>query len=262
MDRIVLCLVLIAVGSGCAAGSSPAPESTPARTEAARSASGPAPTTFETPDQIPGSATSAKLEDVYDPWEPMNRHIYRFNSNFDKYVFLPVLTGYRFILPQFARTGLSNIFDNIEEVNVLANSILQFAPIKTAKSLARLVVNSTVGIGGLFDVAVHIKLPGENEDFGQTLGFYGVGHGPFFVIPIMGPSSLRDATGILVDRAMITVPLMIWVPSASPYTTGVSFVEAIQTRDDLSFRYGELGPFEYNLIRGLYLEARRLEVEQ
>lgn len=254
MKRIVLCLLLLAVGSGCATGSNPTPDLTPASAPAVRPMS--------TADQVPPSVTSAELKAIYDPWEPMNRNIYRFNANFDKHVFLPVLTGYRFVLPQFARTGLSNVFDNIEEINVLANSILQFAPIKTAKSLARLAVNSTVGIGGLFDVARHLKLPGGNEDFGQTLGFYGVGHGPFFVIPILGPSSLRDASGILVDRAMISVPLMIWVPSAAPYTTGASFVEAVQTRDDLSFRYGELGPFEYNLIRGLYLESRRLEVEQ
>ena len=88
------------------------------------------------------------------------------------------------------------------------------------------------------------------------------GAGPFFVIPRLGPSSVRDATGTLVDRAMISVPLMVLVPSASPYTTGATVVEAVQTRDDLSFRYGELGPFEYNLIRALYLEARRLQVER
>ncbi len=200
------------------------------------------------------------IESIYDPWEPMNRHIYRFNANFDKYVFLPVITGYRFVLPQFARTGLSNFFSNIRESTVIVNSILQLAPIKTAKSIARLTVNSTLGIGGFIDIAQHWKLPGENEDFGQTLGVYGVGPGPFFVIPILGPSSLRDAGGMAVDRAMISVPILIWLPSVSPYYTGASFLEAIQIRDDLSFRYGELGPFEYNLIRGLYLEFRKHEI--
>ena len=190
----------------------------------------------------------------------MNRHIYRFNANFDKYVFLPVVRGYRFVVPQFARTGLSNIFSNLDEATIIVNSILQFAPIKTAKSIARLAVNSSIGIGGIFDVAQHWKLPGEHEDFGQTLAFYGVGPGPYFVIPILGPSSLRDASGLAVDWAMVSVPLMIWVPSASPYVTGASFVKALQTRDDLTFRYGELGPFEYNLIRGLYLEFRKIQI--
>ncbi len=208
----------------------------------------------------PTTDTREGLHDIYDPWEPMNRHIYRFNANFDKYVFIPVVEGYRFVLPQFVRTGISNIFDNIGETTIIVNSILQFAPIKTAKSIARLTVNSTVGIGGFFDVAQFWKLPGEDEDFGQTLGFYGVGPGPFFVIPILGPSSLRDAGGQLVDRAMISVPLMLWVPASSPYTSGAGLLEAIQTRDDLTFSYGELGPFEYNLIRGLYLEYRKLQV--
>lgn len=197
---------------------------------------------------------------VHDPWEPMNRHIYRFNANFDKYVFMPVIRGYRFVLPQFARTGISNVFSNIGEVTIIANSMFQFMPVKTMKSIARLTVNSTVGIGGLFDVAQYWKLPGEHEDFGQTLGFYGVPPGPFLVLPLLGPSSVRDTGGLIVDRAMISVPLMIWVPASAPYTTGAGFLEALQTRDDLSFTYGELGPFEYNLIRGLYLEFRKLEV--
>jgi len=210
----------------------------------------------------PSSDAAPVARAVYDPWEPMNRHTYRFNANFDKYVFMPVIRGYRFVVPQFVRTGLSNFFSNIGEVTIIANSILQFAPIKTAKSVARLTVNSTVGIGGLFDVAGHWSLPGEHEDFGQTLAFYGVGPGPYLVLPILGPSSLRDTGGLIVDRAMVSVPLIIWVPGASPYTTGASFLEAFQTRDDLSFRYGELGPFEYNLIRRLYLEFRRLQVER
>ncbi len=230
---LTLVLTLVTIGTGCAAGSNP----------------------VEAPDQD-------TIQEIYDPWEPMNRHIYRFNANFDKYVLLPVVAGYRFVLPRFARTGLSNFFDNVGEVTVIVNSVLQLAPVKTAKSIARLTVNSTIGIGGLIDVARHMKLPGVNEDFGQTLGFYGVGPGPFFVIPLLGPSSVRDASGTLVDRAMISVPLMVFVPSAAPYTAGASVVEAVQTRDDLGFRYGELGPFEYNLMRGLYLESRRLQVER
>jgi phospholipid-binding lipoprotein MlaA len=243
--RIALLLFLVATSFGCATTPSDPPLA--ASTDASPTAR---------------TDSAAGAPEIYDPWEPMNRHIYRFNANFDKYVFMPVVTGYRFVLPQFARTGLSNLFSNVGEVTVIVNSILQLAPIKTAKSVARLVVNSTFGIAGLFDVAQHWELPGENEDFGQTLGVYGVGPGPFFVVPILGPSSLRDATGLVVDRAMISVPLMVWVPAAAPYTTGAGFLEAIQARDDLSFSYGELGPFEYNLIRGLYLEFRRLEIER
>ncbi len=231
-SRIALLLLFVMLDVGCATGMKPSPDAT------------------------------SNARAVYDPWEPMNRHIYRFNANFDKFVFLPVIRGYRFILPRFARTGLSNFFSNLEEPSIIVNSILQFAPIKTVKSVARLTVNSTVGIGGLFDVAQHWKLPGEHEDFGQTLGFYGLGPGPYLVLPLLGPSSLRDTGGLLVDRAMISIPVGIWLPSAAPYVTGSSLLEAIQTRDDLSFRYGELGPFEYNLIRGVYLEFRKHEVQR
>jgi phospholipid-binding lipoprotein MlaA len=208
-----------------------------------------------------GAAPSEQSDQFYDPWEPMNRHIYRFNANFDKNLFMPLVRGYRFVMPQIARTGLSNFFSNIGELTNIVNSFLQVSPAKTVKSLGRFTVNSTVGIGGLLDVAQHWNLHEHPEDFGQTLGFYGVGPGPYFVLPILGPSSLRDAGGIVVDKAMISVPLMIWAPSVSPYHTGGSVLGAIQTRDDLGFHYGELGPFEYNLIRGLYLEARKLQVE-
>jgi len=227
---LVLTLLLFATHFGCATATEPLPEAAP----------------------LAGAP--------YDPWEPMNRHIYRFNANFDKFVFLPLVSGYRFILPQFVRTGVSNFFSNIGETTIIVNSMLQFAPVKTAKSVARLTVNSTIGIGGLFDVARHWNLPGEHEDFGQTLGFYGVGPGPYLVLPILGPSSLRDTSGLAVDWAMTGVPLLLWVPAASPYTTGASFLSAFQTRDDLSFSYGELGPFEYLLIRKLYLEYRKLQV--
>ena len=210
----------------------------------------------------PNPGSVEEIQGVYDPWEPMNRNIYRFNANFDKFVFLPVIRGYRFVLPQVVRTGISNVFSNIGESTVIVNSILQLSPTKTVKSVARLLVNSTFGIGGIFDVARHWKLPGEHEDFGQTLGFYGVGAGPFLVLPLLGPSSLRDTGGLVVDTAMVSAPLMIWVPAASPYVTGASTLMAIQARDDLSFGYGELGPFEYTLIRRLYLEFRVLQVEQ
>jgi phospholipid-binding lipoprotein MlaA len=215
------------------------------------------------PDSLGSSDSSEKIPNVYDPWELMNRHVYRFNANFDKYVFLPVIRGYRFVLPQVVRTGISNVFSNIGEATIIVNSILQLSPIKTANSVTRLMINSTFGIAGIFDVATLCKLPGENEDFGQTLGFYGVGPGPFLVLPILGPSSVRDTSGLVVDTAMTSVPMMIWVPSsASPYITGASTLRAIQARDDLSFRYGELGPFEYNLIRALYLENRVLQIDR
>ena len=129
---------------------------------------------------------------VYDPWEPMNRRIYIFNAAFDEYAFLPLVGAYEFFLPDVAQTGVSNFFNNLAEVNNLMNSVLQFKGKKSFNTVARVVINTTIGVGGLMDVATNEGLKRENEDFGQTLGFYGIGPGPYLILPVSGPSSLRD----------------------------------------------------------------------
>ena len=121
------------------------------------------------------------------------------------------------------------------------SSRILLSPIKTVRSITRFSINSVFGIAGIFDVATLCRVPEVHEDFGQTLGHYGVGQGPSLVLPLLGPSTLRDTGGIVVDTAMVSVPLMIWVPSASPYVTGASTLRAIQARDDLSFTYGDSG---------------------
>ena len=134
--------------------------------------------------------------DAYDPWEPMNRRIYNFNAIFDNYVFLPVVSGYEFMLPGFVRTGVTNFFNNLTEVTNLMNSLLQFKFVKAVNTFGRICINTTVGIGGLIDVAtLNDGIERENEDFGQTLGFYGLGPGPYLVLPILGPSNVRDTAG-------------------------------------------------------------------
>lgn len=201
--------------------------------------------TLQEAEQTPG------IFDAYDPWEGMNRRVYVFNARFDQYVFLPAVRGYEFILPGFARKGISNVFTQLDDVTTLANSILQLSPRKTGGTLARLVVNLTAGVAGLWDAATHFGLPKYDEDFGQTLGHYRVPQGPYFVVPILGPSSLREFTGELVDR----VPFAIFgVPPI--YVTPV---EAVGTRADNPFRYGDIGPpFEYDMVRTLSLKRRQL----
>lgn len=115
---------------------------------------------------------------VYDPWEAMNRRIYNFNAVFDEYVFLPVVRAYEFVLPNFAQTGVTNFFNNLGEINNLLNSLLQGKIVKVFNTFGRIAMNTTVGIGGLIDVGTYEGVKRENEDFGQTLGFYGLGSGP------------------------------------------------------------------------------------
>jgi phospholipid-binding lipoprotein MlaA len=197
--------------------------------------------------------------DINDPWEGMNRRIYNFNYHFDQKVFLPVVRGWNFILPGFARTGIHNFFNNFRDVRTMVNSILQLAPAKFFQSTGRVVVNSTVGVLGLVDVATKLDFPRPQEDFGQTLGHWGVGQGPYLVIPFMGPSNLRDGFGLLPDLYVQSV-VRDEVLSKSLRTTAFLF-EAIDTRANTPFRYYETGSaFEYRMVRWLYSTKRELDV--
>lgn len=181
--------------------------------------------------------------DVHDPIEGLNRRLYWFNARFDQYVFLPVVRGYEFVLPGFVRAGIHNVFTTVGEVTTLANSILQLQPRKSAETLGRLIVNLTVGVAGLWDPATRLGMPDHDETFAQTLGFYRVPAGPYLVVPILGPSSVRGAAGSLVDAApyfFLDVP-----PLVAP-------VSAVDTRAHTAFRYQEIGaPFEYEIVRFL-----------
>lgn len=146
-----------------------------------------------------GCASQDERRDARDPLEPMNRTIYQFNEKVDDAVLKPVARGYRDTLPQPVRTGVANFFSNIDDVVVLFNDVLQFKLEHAVTDLNRVVWNSTLGIAGLFDVASKLGMEKRNEDFGQTLGYWGVGNGPYLVLPFLGPSTLRDTTGRIVD---------------------------------------------------------------
>ena len=205
---------------------------------------------------------------AYDPWEPMNRRIYNFNAVFDEYVFLPVVRAYEFILPNFAQTGVSNFFNNLTEINNLMNSLLQFKIVKVFNTIGRIAMNTTVGLGGLIDVATHEGVKREDEDFGQTLGFYGLGPGPYLVLPVLGPSDLRDTTGLVVDAIAYDLVmneliqrLAIKDSEKDAVNWGLVAIYAIDKRHKESFRYFMTGsPFEYTLIRKLYLMKREFQI--
>ena len=133
-----------------------------------------------------------------DPLEPMNRVIFGFNEVIDDNILEPVAEGYRFITPDPVEVSVSNFFNNLGEINTIVNSALQMKLDKTISSTSRFVINSSVGIFGLFDVATSLGIQRHREDFGQTLGYYGISPGPYLVLPFFGPSSFRDAPGFYV----------------------------------------------------------------
>ncbi|MEE4661919.1 MAG: VacJ family lipoprotein [Halieaceae bacterium] len=196
---------------------------------------------------------------VYDPFEPINKRIYSFNYHFDRAVFLPVTNTWRRVMPGFVRKGVSNFFNNIRDLRTLANSILQLAPDKAAQSAGRVLVNSTVGIYGFIDVATSLDFPRPNEDFGQTLGRWGVGKGPFIMIPFLGPSNMRDGLGMLPDVVLQTEAYGGFL--AKPLRSTIFVFDAIDTRSRVPFRYYETGSvYEYETVRWLLSVKRDLDV--
>ena len=202
--------------------------------------------------------------DAYDPWECFNRKVYLFNYYFDTYIFLPVVHAYEWIMPDFLEDRVSGIFKNFGELGNLSNNILQGKADGTAVTTFRILMNSTLGLGGMFDVATGAGLPARKEDFGQTLGVYGVGPGPYLVLPVLGPSSLRDAGGLAVDGTVRTLALDGATKDMTHKETArttVNVTEAIDKRHRTPFRYYQSGsPFEYDFVRKLYLEYRKIEV--
>ena len=166
-----------------------------------------------------------------DPFEGFNRVIYGFNDQLDTYLIKPVAQGYRWLSPGFVETGVSNFFANLLEVRNVLNSGLQAKGDKMLHHTGRLVINSTFGIFGLFDLAQHMGLEKtDGEDFGQTLGVWGVGSGPYIVWPFLGPSTIRDSAGLPVDT----------------YADPIAYIDHFETR--LSFSAGKLIDLRANLV--------------
>ena len=197
---------------------------------------------------------------TYDPWERFNRFNYRFNARFDEAVFLPVSNAYR-RLPSPIRSGVYNFFGNLSEINNLINYTLQGRLGRGVHSLGRFVINSTIGIGGLFDFAAKFHLAKAPTGFGTTLSKWGMHPGPYLVIPILGPSTLREGIGLLSDYGVL-----YGVNIADLYrgdqSWGLGVADAVDTRANIHFRYYSSGsPFEYDDIRFLYVRRLLLEDE-
>ena len=147
---------------------------------------------------LQGCAT-VQTADARDPWESMNRSVYQFNEAVDTVAIRPAAQLYVKALPSFVRTGVSNFLGNLGDVWSMANSALQLKGQATVETLMRIHVNTFLGLGGLLDVATEMRLEKRKEDFGQTLGYWGVKPGPYVVLPLLGPSTLRDSLALPLD---------------------------------------------------------------
>lgn len=214
-------------------------------------------------DQREFERSSLGALQVYDPLESWNRRVYHFNYRFDQWLFLPIVNGYRYVTPNLVQSGVSNFFSNLGDVPNLLNSLLQFKGKRSLQTGARLLLNTTVGVAGLWDPATRLKLPKQREDFGQTLGFYGAPAGPYLMLPLLGPSNLRDAGGLVVDFSAKSQVDLLNVATASVSHPEITLLEIVDQRSTVNFRYGQLNsPFEYEKIRFFYHESRELQIAE
>ena len=198
---------------------------------------------------------------VADPIEPVNRGIFYVNDKLYRWVFKPVAKGYRYAVPEAARVAVRNFFSNLGTPIRAANTLLQGKFKATGTELARFTINSTIGMAGLFDAAKGWKLHREEGDTGQTLGVYGLGHGMYLVLPVLGPSSARDAVGLVGDAFLD--PLS-YLPTAEESVGARVF----RSESDLSFRFeaydelvgGAVDP--YLAVRDAYLQNREKRVKE
>ncbi|MEO6078820.1 MAG: VacJ family lipoprotein [Steroidobacteraceae bacterium] len=209
---------------------------------------------------LPACATLPPGErDSRDRFERTNRAIYRFNDALDRGIAKPVAKGYVKAIPAPVRTGVGNFFRNLTYPTVIVNDLLQLKVKGFAADTARLVVNSTIGIAGLFDPASQLGLPAGDEDFGQTLGRWGMPAGPYVMLPLFGPSSVRDTAGFVADQ--FTDPKnYINDNYVAIGLTGVSLVdgraELLTTEDVLNRSFDR-----YAFIRSAYLQRREYQVK-
>ncbi|ERI52967.1 VacJ family lipoprotein [Pseudomonas sp. AOB-7] len=203
---------------------------------------------------LPAMAQAASED---DPWEGFNRAMFRFNDTLDTYALKPVAQGYQAVTPQFLEDGVHNVFGNLGDVGNLANNLLQGKMHDAGVDTGRLIFNTTFGLLGFFDVATPMGLQKNDEDFGQTLGAWGLGSGPYLVIPFLGPSSVRDATGKLPDSFLEPYPYMGHVPTRNVTRA----VDVVDTRASLLSAEKLISGDKYIFIRNAYLQNREFKVQ-
>jgi len=204
-----------------------------------------------------------------DPWYGWNRGVHTFNEDADRFVIKPVAEAYQWITPEFIDQGVTNVFENIEDVRVTINDLLQLKMAQGGMDFSRLLVNSTLGVGGIFDVATLFDLPKHNEDFGQTLGVWGVESGPYLVLPIFGPSTPRDTVGLIGDAFFNPLTYIAFIGSTA--NIGAASSRALDLADTRSDSISSEKIIEeaasssvnsqYNFIKNAYEQRREYLVE-
>jgi phospholipid-binding lipoprotein MlaA len=197
-----------------------------------------------------------------DPYESTNRAIFSFNQQVDEQVALPVAKFYRDAVPQPARNGLHNFLTNLDLPVTFANNILQGNITGGAQTVARFAINSALGLGGLLDIATQWGIPARTEDFGQTLGVYGVGEGSYLILPFLGPAPPRDLVGRIADFFMDP---LFYIPlrSKTEWLTGRDFLEILDTRErniDTINQIQQSSVDYYATVRNLYRQSRDAEI--
>jgi phospholipid-binding lipoprotein MlaA len=197
----------------------------------------------------------------YDPWESFNRKMFDFNRRVDRFVLKPVARVWNFVVPELAQQSLANAFDNIAMPRRLINSLVQLKIEAAGRELARFFLNISMGVGGFFDVATELGIPRSEEDTGQTLGHYGVGPGPYLVLPFLPPLTVRDAFGFAADGAMQPISYV------APFEATVG-MRGGQVVNDRSLNLETFEEFErltfdlYAATRNAYLQRRQRLIEE
>lgn len=202
---------------------------------------------------------SAMAEEGIDPLEDINRPIYEFNAVVEKTVLRPVTKVYKSQVASELQSGVGNFFGNLNDVTTLTNQIAQFKPIESVETLGRIVVNTVFGLGGLFDVATEVGLTTDDEDFGQTLAVWGVSQGPYVVMPLLGPSTLRDAPGVYVD---LNSPANMINKTHGLGALSVNAIHVIDNHVELLpiIELLEKSDDPYTTMRSAYLQKRNFDI--
>lgn len=206
---------------------------------------------------LSGCATTAdEYRDPSDPLETFNRVMYRFNSDLDTAVMKPLARGYNAVVPAPVNRGVTNFFNNLDDVGSAVNNLLQLKLGRAVSDVGRVVINSTVGMAGLMDVASNMDLPKYGEDFGQTLGTWGIGTGPYLVLPVLGSSTVRDGVGVVAEWYLDPVTYI----EDDSVRWSVRGLDVVDTRAELlnASRVLETAALDpYAFVRDAYLQRRQ-----
>jgi len=210
-------------------------------------------------DALYGGTGNTGSAAAYDPWEPFNRKVHKFNNAVDRGVARPLATAYTHVVPRFARTGVSNFFSNLRAPVTITNQLLQGRGADAWDSLGRFLMNSTLGIGGLFDPASKAMVPRRNEDFGQTLGAWGWRRSRYVELPFFGPRTVRDVFGLAGDIPLSPMRRI----EEDKIRIGLQGLQLVDTRaqllaiDDLR----DTAVDEYSLVRDAWMQRRNYQIE-